>query len=495
MFNLYTTLNKKDEENGTRRRESDVTGHDRFYQERPRSRRKRRPSNRRTKSAIELDTNAILTAQANHARRNRSASIEGGESSSSSIEDRFQLTMKIDSLAKLLFNRVSAAKAYRDNEIRNGRSNYESLDQGSSFREESGEYLEMEKKSRDHALSVCEVYIQGSLRYNLIKQLCNVGSRVDKHWFAVRDTTLKTDRLLTLVPLNRNCPLTVCSSTKDVLNKLFLALQHPYVCPVFDLEFIEFEGQNYVILVQPINQGSMKDLIYGIERNCWNADWSHKYTSRGKGLTLPQILQMGRQVLEALIFLKDRGFPTVTHLHSGNVVIQNGVARLAGLENSLLGFTSRIHPVVTSRPTPRVAVDSICFGHMLFEMCTGYELCAFKPSSVHMADLEKYPKVGDLMDLIFNQPGGHYPSVEELLVHDLFRNIDLREMRNAPMFRPILMPSIVALLETIKRHNNSRRIPSIIPEEMISLQSPEAQPTNTGRFLTEMYNEITSTTL
>ncbi|XP_011309327.1 slowpoke-binding protein isoform X3 [Fopius arisanus] len=464
MFNLYTTLNKKDDENGIRRRESDVTGHDRFYQERPRSRRKRRPSNRRTKSAIELDTNAMLTAQANHARRNRSASIEGGESSSSSIEDRFQLTMKIDNLARVLFNRVTAAKAYRDNQTRNGRPNYESLDQGPSFRDDRGEYLEMEKKSRDYALSVCEAYIQGSSRYNLIKQLCNVGSRVDKHWFAVRDTTLKTDRLLTLVPLNRTCPLTVCPSTRDVLNKLFLALQHPYVCPVLDLEFIEIEGQNYVILVQPINQGSMKDLIYGIERNCWNADWSHKYSSRGKGLTSPQILQMGRQVLEALIFLKDRGFPTVTHLHSGNIVIQNGVARLAGLENSLLGFTSRIHPIVTSRPIPGVAVDSICFGHMLFEMCTGYELCAFKPSPVQMADLEKYPKVADLMDLIFNQSGGHYPSVEELLVHDLFRNIDLREMRNAPvnMLHPILSPSISALLEAVKRHNSSRRPSRVI---------------------------------
>lgn len=75
---------------------------------------------------------------------------------------------------------------------------------------------------------------------------------------------------------------------------------------------------------------------------------------------------MGRQMLEALIFLRERGFPTVTHLHSGNVVIQNGVARLAGLENSLLGFTSRIHPVVTTRALDGNSTDSICFGIYLF---------------------------------------------------------------------------------------------------------------------------------
>lgn len=87
---------------------------------------------------------------------------------------------------------------------------------------------------------------------------------MDKYWFMVRDTSLKTDRLLTLVPLNRNCPLTVCPSTKDILNNLFLALQHPYICPVFTVDFLEYEDQTYMVLVQPINQGSLKDLVYGV---------------------------------------------------------------------------------------------------------------------------------------------------------------------------------------------------------------------------------------
>ena len=129
---------------------------------------------------------------------------------------------------------------------------------------------------------------------------------------------------------------------------------------------------------------------------------------------------MGRQVLEALIFLKERGFPTVIHLHSGNVLVQNGVARLAGLENTLLGFTSRIHPLIASRISQTISIDMICFGkidlsypsthhftfrrsrscfslffsgHMLFEMCAGYELPSFKPNSMHLSDIEIYPQV------------------------------------------------------------------------------------------------------
>lgn len=80
----------------------------------------------------------------------------------------------------------------------------------------------------------------------------------------VRDTALKTDRLLTLTPLTRNCSLSISPSTKDILNNLFLALQHPYILPVLDLDFINYDDQNYVILIQPINQGSLKDLIYGV---------------------------------------------------------------------------------------------------------------------------------------------------------------------------------------------------------------------------------------
>ncbi|XP_043274516.1 slowpoke-binding protein isoform X2 [Venturia canescens] len=492
MFNLYQNMNKKGDEGDGGRRESDVTGHDRFCQDRPRSRRKRRTFSRRTQSAIELDSEAMTTARA-ILRRGRSASIEDEESED---DKGSQLTNKIDSLAKILFNRVSVAKACRENETRNRGHQYTALGNGPPACEDVGEYMEMEKRTRDRALSICQSYIKVKPRYSLIEQLNNVGSRVDKYWFAVHDTMLKTDRLLTLVPLNRNCSLSVCPTTRDTLNDLFLALQHPYICPVLDLEFIDYKEQNYAILVQPMNQGSLKDLIYGIERNCWNEDWGQKYAARGRGLPIPQIQQMGRQILEALVFLKDRGFPTVTHLHSGNVVVQNGVARLAGLENSLLGFTSRIHPVVSSRTSHGATIDSICFGHMLFEMCAGYELCSFKPSSMHLNDLKMYPQVANLMNVIFTKVNGRYPTVEELLLHDIFRNIDLREMRSAPVtiFRPTLTPSIINLLDGLKRHNSGKRTSEVDTEDMISLESPQNER-GEDSLLTEIYNELSNTTV
>lgn len=42
---------------------------------------------------------------------------------------------------------------------------------------------------------------------------------------------------------------------------------------------------------------------------------------------MSQVQRLGRQILEALLFLRERGFPSHGHLHSGNVILQNGVAR------------------------------------------------------------------------------------------------------------------------------------------------------------------------
>lgn len=385
---------------------------------------------------------------------------------------------------------------------RNGR--YIGLNHGSkSVNEDGVESVEMEKRSRDRALSICRDYIGKTPRFDLIKQLSNIGSRVDKYWFMVKDTSLKTNRLLTLVPLNQNCPLTACPSTKDILNNLFLALQHPYICPVFQVDFLKYEDQTYIVLLQPINQGSLKDLIHGIERNSWGEEWIHKYTSTtrenyksySRGLTLPQVQRMGRQILEALVFLKEQGFPMVTHLHSGNVVIQNGVARLAGLENTLLGFTSRIHPIVTSRLTHDpsidiIDVDIICFGHMLFEMCAGYELDTIRPSDDQLSDIAKYPQVVRFLGLIFTESKNHFTSIEELLIHDLFRNIDLREMRCAAVtaFRPTLTPSIMSLLDDIKRQDAGKGITSIDSENAASTSFGGSQ-------FTQPYNELSQTAL
>ncbi|OXU20770.1 hypothetical protein TSAR_002068, partial [Trichomalopsis sarcophagae] len=519
-----------------------------------------------TQSAIEIECNndAFASVRSVLLSKEKSASIEEDESTPAEVcsdeqlennKGYYQLSSKIDSLAKLLFNRVHAVKAgynrdQNDAQRNNGRQQYTALEQQRLSNGAGGysESVEMEKRSRDRALSICRIYTRETPRYSLLKHLNNVGSRMDKHWFVVRDSLLKTERLLTLAPLNRNCQLSLGPSTRDVLNKLFLTLQHPYICPILDLEFVKHESQDYVLLVQPINQGSLKDIVYGIERNCWNEDWSQKYCSRGKGLPISQIQRMGRQVLEALVFLKERDFPAVgAHLHSGNVIVQNGVARLAALENSLLGFTSRIHPIITgNNGCKKQSVDTVCFGHMLFEMTAGYELCTFEPTAANLSDIQKYPQVRyytlnvstlntyascfqvlECLRFIFERQvmhGSRYPTLEELIFHDLFRNIDLRELRNASVnvssifiiviikadalnecetiwqiFRPDTTIPISKILEGIKcseqRETPVKRSSEIDAEDMISLSSPESERSENGSLLAQIYKQLSITSV
>lgn len=140
---------------------------------------------------------------------------------------------------------------------------------------------------------------------------------------------IKTDRLMTLLPLPpdsialEELPTSECP--QGILMELLGSLQHPYIYPILDLGFFHTENHHYLCLVMPFNaHGSLKDLIY---KSQWSESYATKYSKRSFCLPISQIQRLGRQILEALLFLRDRGISSHGHLHSGNVILQNGVAR------------------------------------------------------------------------------------------------------------------------------------------------------------------------
>ncbi|KAH8352183.1 hypothetical protein KR084_002462, partial [Drosophila pseudotakahashii] len=334
---------------------------------------------------------------------------------------------------------------------------YSALDSGNGIVERSPR----ERAQREKALNATQEWIQGANgRYEVIAHLDEIGSRHGKNWFLVTDASVRTDRLLTLLPLPPDCvafeDLPPNESAREILMELLGSLHHPYIYPVLDLGFLRNTSYNYACLVTPFNsRGSLKDLIYKAQ---WNEPWARKYTRKPNGLPVSQVQRLGRQILEALLFLKERGFPLHGHLHSGNVILQNGAARLSGLENGLLGLSSRINAVMWSRSVTEIEnVDIVCFGHLLYEMCTGQELNTPKPSMrVLEMELQHYPQIGQILEilgLIFEPPSGVCPSVEDLVLCDLFRSIDLRELRG-PCFstiKPSLSRSTLNLLQAVKK--------------------------------------------
>ncbi|XP_026326304.1 slowpoke-binding protein isoform X2 [Hyposmocoma kahamanoa] len=148
-------------------------------------------------------------------------------------------------------------------------------------------------------------------------------------------------------------------------------------------------------------------------------------------------------MLEGLLFLKEKGFPPFRHLHSGNVVVQNGVARICGLETTLIGALPRC-PIALAASLDNV--EALSLGHVLYEMCAGSEI----DLSLLPDLLPNYPHVVEIIELIF---GPRTPTLHELLLCELFRKIDLREMKGSclPNFSQRLSRSCLSLLGEVAR--------------------------------------------
>lgn len=119
-------------------------------------------------------------------------------------------------------------------------------------------------------MAACQEWTERSQnRYEIIAHLDDIGCRPNKHWFLLNDTTVRTDRLMTLVQIPPDCvaldemPASECP--KGVLMELLASLQHPYIYPVLDLGVFYSNQTHYACLVMPFNsRGSLKDLIYKV---------------------------------------------------------------------------------------------------------------------------------------------------------------------------------------------------------------------------------------
>ncbi|KAK9888102.1 hypothetical protein WA026_000377 [Henosepilachna vigintioctopunctata] len=81
-------------------------------------------------------------------------------------------------------------------------------------------------------------------------------------------------------------------------------------------------------------------------------------------------------------------------------------------------------------------------------MAAGYELTV-PPSAAHLQlELERSAKVAETLDYIFQNP--RPPSVEEVIYCELFRGVELRELRGATITQNRLSQSVYELLELVR---------------------------------------------
>lgn len=302
---------------------------------------------------------------------------------------------------------------------------YIALAEDRSLSQKWDEEKRMQKiAERDSILLNCYYYLKDTKKYSFIDHLPDIGSRINKQWFLVHDSQTEIDVVLTMIPWNTQCAVSFTKGTKKNLRELFSLLQHPYFFPVMDIDFV-FE-HNLVMLVHPYRSGgSLKDIIYGSRPKL---PWEQKYQVKGKSLSLTQIRNYGRQVLEALLYLRGKGLPPCGHVHSGNIFITNGTSKLSGFENSFFGWKSRLDPTLKKLfKVKKADIDVIQFGHLIYEMLAGYELTTAEPIKENLVNFRNAPVV-EVINFIFFNESGLYPSLDELASHSLFKGGDLSEL-------------------------------------------------------------------
>ncbi|CAF1662052.1 unnamed protein product [Rotaria sp. Silwood1] len=357
--------------------------------------------------------------------------------------------------------------------------------------------IERAQAQENAALLTCHFYIRTTGEYIFHSQLSQLGSNPEKSWFLItpisKTSTMSLNtasHLLTIQPksdrlnhLNDEESITTYSRT---LNNLFSRLYHPYIEPMIRIDILY--TQKLVVTVKQYQRlGSLKDLLHGVVPT---ANFHGKYSHRSSGLSLERVRLYSRQLLEGLLFLQSKSMPPLVDLHSGNIVVSGSCIQIGSYEYQFLEQRSRIYSLVKRATSSLILPDGMtraqacevfCFGGLVFEMLTGYELGeqlrGLTPK--HWHDCGRDPNVRQMLTRLFDiaQPVLTLTEIRQL---PYFSNnkIILKELQNFTSIPGEYSNDVKILLEqwtsTMRKKRNStmktstieKRKNSIAPKQM-----------------------------
>lgn len=228
------------------------------------------------------------------------------------------------------------------------------------------------------ALQQVSLALRGEVGWEVVCPLADIGWRLRKHYFHVRcrshsvNNTNNTDDLIaTWLDYGPDKHL----DDRD-MHAIFRSLsqcQHPYIQPT---ELCLCNDTGALIVRRGAKNGTLRDILCGAKPR---QSFFKKYgCPKGhKKLPLDQIARYGRQILEALNFLHEKGLP-YGNLHTGNLSMdeEGRRIRLLDIENGVLGVPSFYRPyfVQHRRINTLQKIDVYSFGHVLYEMIFGSPL-------------------------------------------------------------------------------------------------------------------------
>nr|XP_022297327.1 PX domain-containing protein kinase-like protein isoform X2 [Crassostrea virginica] len=291
----------------------------------------------------------------------------------------------------------------------------------------------------EQALQHVSMVFRSEKGWDVVEPLPDIGWRIRKSYILVKPVDQpKVRQVLSWCGFGPD--KYIPEKELNAIMKLLPTIQHPNISPVVFSTTTESGG----LAIRAFQEkGTLRDAVC----KCKPKNHFLKKYANPKSCTtldLNAVKIVGKQILEALKFLHEKGLP-YGHLHAGNVIMDGGNCRLLDLENWLLGLPSYYRAFFTQFKKINTCelIDVYCFGQLLYEMAYGRQLFAptcdsFPPNSP--------PEIRSVLESILSPEAckGGLPSVENLLSHPFFSGVSL-----PPSDKPVLkIPS--KLKEAIK---------------------------------------------
>ncbi|XP_068239289.1 PX domain-containing protein kinase-like protein isoform X2 [Palaemon carinicauda] len=283
-----------------------------------------------------------------------------------------------------------------------------------------------------------QIVLRSGGSHEVTEPLPSIGTRLCKSYFLgnpLRDT--KNHHVLWWAPFGPD-RATNLRDTHATLTAL-LQCQHPYIIPAVSSVATEAG----VCVIRPwFSQGTVRDMIHQAKPRSPSLI---KYSSdRCTQISQKEVAVYGRQILEALLFLNEKGLGH-GHLHTGNLVIDKHVCRLIDLENQVVGLpnTLRDHMTYHRKINSMEALDVYCFGHVLYEMMFLKRLST-NTCDEYPADCPPLPR--SVLESILSTEAckNGLPSVAGLLTHPFFNEIPLHSYEKPSLRLPSSVKQAIA---------------------------------------------------
>ncbi|XP_056643360.1 PX domain-containing protein kinase-like protein [Diorhabda carinulata] len=273
---------------------------------------------------------------------------------------------------------------------------------------------------RELALQHVSLALRGEVGWEVVGPINDMGWRLRKHYYELKCKSLPKEEIFGGWT-DYGPDKYLDDREMHAVFKSIGQLQHPYIYPI---ELCLSTETGALVARLAHKNGTLRDLLSGAKPR---QSFLKKYGNpKGhKTLTAEQISLYGRQILEALKFLHDKGLP-YGHLHTGNIIIDNDRVKLLDIENGVLGVPSFYRPYFMQHKKINnlEAIDVYCFGHVLYEMMFGAPL----HESI-VDNMPNYPvtELRDLLSRILSSEGCKHglPTISDLLFDPFFSVVHL----------------------------------------------------------------------